>query len=98
MEELRYLQPKQFTFEHEGFMYEVVACHEYFPDGVYSDEGNESGGDLDFTGNYIITILTPQGTMTIQMSRDGDTFEDEDGTDSRLAKHIIEQIITKLSA
>ena len=98
MEELRYLQPKQFTFEDEGFVYEVVACHEYYSDFLESDDGDESGAELDFSGNYIITILTPQGTMTTQMSRDGDTFEDEDGTDSRLAKHIIEQIITKLSA
>lgn len=97
MEELRYLQPKQFTFEHEGFTYEVVACHEYYSDFEDSDVGDQTGGGLDFTGNYIITVLTPQGTMITQMARDGDTFEDEEGADT-LKKNIKEQIIKNLSA
>ena len=48
-EQLQYLQPQCFMIDHNGFNYEVIACHEYYPD---ESESSDPMSAIDFTGNY----------------------------------------------
>ena len=89
-ENLSYLNPKLFTVTHNGFKYEIVACYEYFEDMSDSDE---AGAGLDFTGNYLLTILTPKGTLQLVAdSSDESPFDTIPNLDADLYKKIIAAI------
>ncbi len=89
-EQLQYLQPKLFTVTHNNFTYEVVVCHEYYADAT---ESENPGDALDFTGNYLITMLTPNGTIQTVIDRSGEEpFESDEPFDVELYRKIIAAI------
>ena len=86
MEDLSYLQPQTFNIQHNGFNYEVVACHEYYPDAT---ESETPGSALDFSGNFLITLLTPNGTLQTVIDRSGEPFDSTPEFDIELYQKII---------
>jgi len=90
MQNLSYLQPQAFSVEHNGFNYEVVACHEYYAD---ASESQKPGDGIDFTGNYLITMLTPSGTLQTVIDRSGEPFDSTPDFDQELYRKIIAQLL-----
>ena len=89
-EQLQYLQPKFFTIDHNNFIYEVVVCHEYYADATESENPRDG---IDFTGNYLITMLTPNGTIQTVIDKSGeDPFDSTPDFDLELYRKIIESL------